>query len=139
MDAARMLKTLAFAVGLCILTVGAIGILAPPVMLGFARHFLTTGASGFSAITVIRVAFGIVLILVAPASRAPRGLRVLGYAIVILGIVTGLASLVAMDRARGSIEWWLRQGQGVVRLTGLPLVALGGFVAYACAPVRRAA
>jgi len=61
----------------------------------------------------------------------------LGYIIVVLGITTALTGLVAMEQARGVIEWWVQQGAGLVRLTGVVLVAFGGFVAYACAPARR--
>jgi len=75
---------------------------------------------------------------VAPASRAPKVLLVLGYVILILGITTALSGLAAIGRARGAIEWWMRQGDGVIRLTAVLVLALGGFVAYACAPTRRA-
>jgi len=37
-----------------------------------------------------------------------------------------------------SCEWWMRQGDGVIRLTAVLVLALGDFVAYACAPTRRA-
>ncbi len=47
---------------------------------------------------------------------------------------TALTGLVAIERADAIFEWWLRQGSGLVRLTGIPLLVLGGFVAYACAP-----
>ena len=46
---------------------------------------------------------------------------------------------MALGGARGAIEWWLQQGSSVLRLTGVLVLALGGFVAYACAPIRRAA
>jgi len=57
----------------------------------------------------------------------------------IAGITTALTGLLAIGRARAIIDWWLQQGLGVVRLTGVLVLALGGFVAYACAPARRAA
>jgi hypothetical protein len=60
------------------------------------------------------------------------------YVILILGIATTLTGLVAIGQARGAIEWWSQQGSGLVRLTCVLLMALGGFVAYACAPARRA-
>jgi uncharacterized membrane protein len=130
-------KTLAFVFGLCIIAVGAVGILAPPGLVWIARHSVTSGA--FYVLAAVRVAFGLVLISVAPASRAPKALRVLGYVILILGITTAVTGLAAIGRARAIIDWWLQQGSGVVRLTGVPLLALGGFVAYACAPARRGA
>ena len=131
------MKTLAFVFGLCISAVGAVGILAPSSLVWLAQHFVTSGA--FYVIATVRIAFGLILISVASASRAPKALRVLGYVILILGITTALTGLVAIGRAQGAIEWWLQQGSGLVRLTGVLLLALGGFVAYACAPARPAA
>ena len=130
------MKTLAFVVGLCIGAVGAVGILAPSGLVWLAQHFVTSGA--FYIIAAVRIAFGLILISVAAASRAPKALRVMGYVILILGITTALTGLVAIGQARGAIEWWLQQGSGVFRLTGVLVIALGGFVAYACAPTRRA-
>ncbi len=125
--------------GLCITAVGAVGILAPSGLVWLAEQFVISGAFAFYAIALVRIAFGLILISVASVSRSPRALRVLGYVILILGITTALTGLVAIGRARGAIEWWLQQGSGVIRLTGVPVLALGGFIAYACAPGRRAA
>jgi hypothetical protein len=131
------MKVLAFVFGLGIATVGAVGILAPPSLAWIAQHFVTPGA--FYTLAAVRVAFGLLLISVASASRAPRALRVLGYVIVIAGITTALTGLLEIGRARALIEWWWQQGSGVIRLTGVLVLALGGFVAYACTLTRRAA
>jgi hypothetical protein len=131
------LATTAFVIGLLIGAVGAAGVIAPSGLVWIADHFVSPGA--FYVIATVRVAFGVVLISVASASRAPRTLRVLGYLILIAGITTALTGLVAIERARTIIDWWVRQGSGVVRLTGLVVLAVGGFVAYACASARRAA
>jgi hypothetical protein len=130
-------KTLAFVIGLLIVTVGAVGIIAPSSLVWIAEHSVTSGV--FYVIATVRVAFGLILISVASVSRAPKTLRVLGYIILIAGITTALMGLVAIERAHAIIEWWLRQGSSVIRLTGIPVLALGGFIAYACAPARRAA
>src|SRR5260221_9427690 len=129
------LKTLAFVFGLCIIAFGAVGILAPSGLVWIAQHFVTSGA--FYVAAAVRIAFGLILISVASASRAPKALRVLGYVIVILGITTAVTGMVAIDRARGTIAWWIQQGSVVGRLSGVLLLALGGFVAFACAPARR--
>ena len=131
------MKTLAFVIGLLIAAFGTVGIIAPSGLVWIAEHSVTSGA--FYVIASVRVAFGLVLISVASVSRAPKTLRVLGYIILILGITTALMGLVGIERAHAIIEWWLRQGSVVVRLTGIPVLALGGFVAYACAPARSAA
>jgi hypothetical protein len=130
-------KTLAFVFGLCISAVGAVGILLPSGLVWLAQQFVTSAA--FYVIAAVRIAFGLILISVASTSRAPKALRVLGYVILILGITTAFTGLVAIGRARGAIEWWLQQGSGVFRLTAVLVLALGGFVAYSCAPTRRAA
>ena len=129
------MKTIAFVIGLLIVAVGAIGISAPSGLVWIAENSVTSGA--FYVIATVRVAFGLILIFVASVSRAPKTLRLLGYFILIAGITTAVTGLVAIERAHTIIEWWLRQGSGVIRLTGIPLIALGGFVAYACAPGRR--
>ena len=131
------MKNVAFVVALLILVAGAVGFLVPSGLVWIARHSVTSGA--FYIIATVRVAFGLVLISVASVSRAPKTLRVLGYLVLIAGITTALTGLVAIGRARAIIEWWSQQGSGVVRLTGVVVLALGGFVAYVCAPVRRAA
>ena len=128
-------KNLAFVVALLILAVGAVGILVPSGLVWIGQHSVTSSA--FYIIGTVRGAFGLVLISVASVSRAPKALRVLGYLILIAGITTALTGLVAMERARAIIEWWLQQGSGLGRLASVLLLALGGFIAYACAPARR--
>ena len=131
------MKNLAFVVALLILAVGAVGILVPSGLVWIAQRSVTSGV--FYVIAAVRVAFGAVLISVASVTRTPKTLRVLGYLVLIAGIATALTGLVAIERARAIIEWWLQQGSGGVRLAGALVLALGGFVAYACAPARRAA
>jgi len=130
-------KTLAFVPGLFIATVGAVGVLAPSILVWIAHHSETTAA--FYFVATVRIAFGLVLISAASTSRAPNAVRVLGYVILVAGIVTGLMGLLGIGRGRAMIESWVQQGAGVIRLTGVLLFALGGFIAHACAPVRRAA
>ena len=131
------LKTLAFGFGLCIAAVGALGMLAPAGLAWVALRFVSSGAFAFYIVALIRIAFGLSLVLVASASRAPRAIRLVGYVIVILGLTTGLMGLLEIDRAHDSIGWWLKKGTAIVRLTGVAILVFGGFVAYACAPARR--
>ena len=133
-----ILRTLAFVCGLCISAVGAVGLLTPSALVWIAQLFVTSGATGFYILATIRIAFGLILVSAAPASRLPRTLRVLGFVILILGIITALTGLLSIGRAQGAIEWWLHQGSGVLRLTAVLILALGGFIAFACSPARRA-
>jgi hypothetical protein len=124
-------KTLAFVIGLFILVFGAVGILAPSCLVWVARH--AEARVELYGVAALRVAFGVLLLFVASASRAPRTLRV----VAVIPSAAGIAMpFVGVERARATIEWWTLQGSGVVRLTAFPLLALGAFVAYACAPAR---
>jgi hypothetical protein len=132
-----IMRTLAFVVGLCIAAVGAVGLLMPTALIWLARQFLSAGAFAFYIIATVRIALGLILISVASASRAPKAMAVLGYFIFILGITTGITGLMDPWWARGAIEWWLQQAPGAIRLAALLVLALGGFVTYACAPPQR--
>ncbi|MGD0887477.1 MAG: hypothetical protein ABSA46_21755 [Thermodesulfovibrionales bacterium] len=123
------MKTLAFVVSLVIIAVGAVGILAPPALVWIAQHSLAPVE--LYSIAAVRVAFGLLLISVASASRAPKTLRVVAFIPLVAGIAT---PFVGIERAQTVTQ----QGSGVVRLSAVPLLALGGFIAYACAPARRA-
>jgi len=126
------MKRIAFAAGLCIAAIGAVGIIAPASLDWLAGLFVSSGA--FYAVAAIRIAIGLVLISAAAASRAPRALRILGYVVVVAGVITALMGLLAPEQARAMIEAWQQQGPGVVRLSAVPVLALGAFIAYASAP-----
>ena len=126
---------MAFVVGMLIAALGAVGVLVPSCLVWVAEHSVTPGA--FYVIAAVRVALGLVLISAAPRTRMPRTIHVLGYVVLIAGVLTALVGLVDMERARALIAWWMQQGSGAVRLTGILVLALGSFIAWACAPERR--
>lgn len=126
------MKTAAFAMGLSIGAVGAAGLAWPGVLLWIAGLFTTPGP--FYVVAAVRIALGSSLLLVARSSRLPWTLRVLGTLILLAGLIAGVSGFAAFDRSHAMIEDWARQGPGVLRLTALPLVALGVAIAYACAP-----
>ena len=128
------MKTLAFVIGLLITAFGTVGILAPSGLVWVAQHAVSPVQLYF--IAAVRVAFGVLLISVASGSRAPKVLRVVGLIPILAAIAT---PFVGVERVPAIIEWWSQQGSGMVRLSALAVLAIGGFVAYACAPARRAA
>ena len=128
------MKTMAFVIGLLIFSVGVIGMVAPSVLLWIAGRF--EGPLAWYALAVVRVLLGVLLLVVAKSSRAPRALRVVAF----IPLVAGLAiPLVGVPRARATVEAWSLQGPGVLRLSAIPILLLGGFIAYACTPARGAA
>src|SRR5262245_48154344 len=133
----RGVKSLAFAIGLCITAVGAVGIVAPSTLVWIGERFATSGE--WYALGAVRIAFGLLLLAVAKASRAPRTLRVVACIPLLAGVGALATPLVGLERARAAIAWWSQLGSGGARFAAIPLLALGGFVAYACDPFRRTA
>ncbi|MBA3834096.1 MAG: hypothetical protein H0X34_19840 [Chthoniobacterales bacterium] len=85
---------------------------------------------------IIRVVFGVVLIRAAPASRAPKFLRVFGFIIIIGGLLT---PFVGVRFAHVIFDWW-SGGPGLVRVFAGVSLALGVLLLYAMADlllVRR--
>src|SRR2546425_552653 len=109
------------------------GIAAPHGLLEVVRSMLT--ARGLYLVAAVRVVFGVILVLVAPSSRAPRVLRLLGFIILVAGLTT---PFFGVDRARAVLDWWSARGPALMRLWAGLAVALGAFVVYAVAPRRRA-
>src|ERR1051325_2881017 len=94
-------KTLVFVVGLVIIAIGAVGIVAPSVLLWIAQHPVTTVE--LYLIAGGRVAVGSLLLAVAATSRAPRTLRVLGAIAVIAGIAT---PFLGVARVQLMVDWF---------------------------------
>jgi hypothetical protein len=71
---------------------------------------------------------GLVVILCAPASRAPKTLRALG-AVMCMQVLA--ATLLGPDRARAVLEWETLQGTALLRVGAAVALATGCFVAFA--------
>lgn len=122
-------------VALFIVIVGVVGMFRPDALLSFRFYVLTPG--GLYAVAALRAGMGLVLLLAAPTSRAPRMLRALGVVLLIAGLAT---PLFGVERARAVFDWEATQGTtALIRIGAVLAVALGGFVAFAVAPGRRAA
>jgi hypothetical protein len=76
----------------------------------------------------IRIVMGLVVILSAAASRAPKTLRALGAVICIQGLS---ATLMGPDHARAVMEWETTQGAALLRVGAAVALASGGFLAFA--------
>jgi hypothetical protein len=129
-----VVKTLAFVIGVLIFAVGVMGVVLPSGLLLIAGRFV--GPFEWYALAVVRILVGTLLLFVAKSSRSPRALGVVAF----IPLLAGLAiPFVGVARARATVEAWSLQGPGVLRLSAVPVLVLGGFIAYACAPAKRAA
>lgn len=121
-------------IGLLIAAMGMLGIVDPSVPLQFGRSLLTP--SVLYIVAAVRVCFGLLLVWVAPDSRAPIVLRVLGVLVVVAGVIT---PFFGVERSHAVLDWWSSHGAAFMRVGMGFAVVFGLFVVYAVAPRRRAA
>jgi hypothetical protein len=127
------MRALTLVVAAFIMVVGVAGVLAPASLMTLARYSVTP--VGLYVVAAVRVGIGLVLILAAPISRAPKSLRALGAVALVAGLAT---PLLGAERARAIVDWQLSQGTSLIRVGAGLALAFGGFVAFAVAGGRRA-
>ena len=79
------MRWLGLVIGALVILASAISFAAPDLRLSLERSVMTP--AGLYAIAALRIAIGLVFVLAAPASRAPRTLRVLGLIVIIAGLI----------------------------------------------------
>jgi hypothetical protein len=130
----RIAKYLAIALGLVIAALGVLGLAVPSVLLEFGRSLQATNA--LYIVAAVRVMFGAILFFVAPVSRTPKILRILGVFIIIAGLST---PFLGVERSRAMFDWWSTQGSFFTRAWAIVAVAFGLFIVYAVTSPRRSA
>jgi hypothetical protein len=120
------MKFLTVLIGVFVLVVGLVGVTAPSALLR-AADYVTTPI-GLYAVAALRIGIGIVLILVAPTTRAPKPIRVLGAIAIAAGVIT---AFVGVDRVRAIVAWETAQGPTLIRLSALLALLFGGFIVFA--------
>ena len=123
------MRWLGFVIGVVIILGGVISFAAPDVRLSLERSVLTPG--GLYAIAAVRMALGVIFVLTAPTSRAPRTLRVLGGIVIIAGLMT---PWFGVTRSRAVLSWWASAAPSLRRLAAGVAMALGGFLVYVFRP-----
>lgn len=120
------MRLLGLLVALFLALIGLTGILAPDGLMTIGQYSVTP--VGIYVAAALRIGIGLVLALVAPVSRAPKTLRIVG----VIAVLAGVATLfLGAEHGQAILDWWSAQGPACIRLVaGLPLV-LGGFIAYA--------
>lgn len=126
------MRLLGLLVALLMVLIGLTGVFSPDYFMTIGRHSVTP--VGIYIVAALRISIGLVLARVAPMSRAPTILRILG----VIAVIGGVATLfLGAERAQVILEWWSAQGPVLMRLgDGIALV-LGGFIVYALIPGRR--
>ena len=128
------MRLLGLAIGVVIIVGSLISFAAPDLRLSLERSVMTP--AGLYAIAALRMAIGLVFVLAAPASRAPRTLRVLGLIVIIAGLST---PWFGVARAQAVLNWLASAGPLWMRLDAVIGMALGGFIVYVFRPPNRRA
>jgi hypothetical protein len=126
------MRSAALLLALFTIVVGTVGLVSPDSVTTVRRAYFATPAGLYGA-AAVRIAMGLVVILCAAASRAPKTLRALGALVCVQGLA---ATLLGPDRARAILEW---EAMHTVLLRAGALVALatGGFIAFAVTPPSK--
>lgn len=128
-----IMRALGLVIGALVILVGGIGFAAPDLRLALERPLITP--AGLYVVAVLRIALGLALALAAPASRAPRTVRVLGLIVIIAGLA---APWFGAARAQAVLDRIASAGPSLMRVDGSVAMALGGFLVYVFrAPIRR--
>jgi hypothetical protein len=123
-------RAAALLVALVSIAIGIAGLVSPDSVMSVRREYLATGV-GLHTAGAIRMAMGLVLIVFAPSSRAPRMLRLIGALMFLQGLVPQFYSV---ERAQALLEWEVTWGSTLLRVGAFVALATGAFVAFAARP-----
>ena len=118
------MRMAALLVGLLTVGIGVIGLVSPASVTAVRRQYFATPATLYTA-AAVRLTMGLVVILGATASRAPRTLRLLGALMCMQGLS---ATILGPEHARTVLEWetmrptLLRAGAAVALACGVFMV-----------------
>ena len=112
-------------VSIFVAVMGVLGLVSPAKMVSFVSRWQSK--TGLWAASIIRLAFGISLWLVAPASRAPVVLQVLAIVSVVSALVL---PLVGVSRFKSILSWWSSRSPVFIRVWLAVAVVFGVFILW---------
>ena len=121
-------------VALFTLVLGVVGLGSPDSVTSVRRHNFATPTGTYTA-GAVRFAMGLVVILGAAASRAPKTLRLLGALMCMQGLS---ATILGPERARTVLEWETMH-PALLRVGAIVALASGVFMVFAVTTGRRMA
>jgi hypothetical protein len=121
------LRFAALLVALFSIVVGIGGLMSPESGTEIRRLYFATPMRLYTA-GALRVAMGLVVILAASASRAPKTLRVLGVIMCMQGLT---ATIIGPSHARAVMGWETMQGTALLRVGAAVALIAGAFMAFA--------
>jgi hypothetical protein len=118
---------LAFGLSLFIAAMGGLGMVSPARLLSLMRRLQKT-PGGLYVAAVVRLVLGVALLLVAPTSRAPDLVRVIGVLAVVAALMTPVVGLARWGRL---VDWWSGQASLVIRAWAAIPLGFGLYLAWA--------
>lgn len=132
MAARNDVRMAALLVAVFTILVGIVGIVSPEYGTMVRRGYFAMPITLYAAVA-LRMVMGLVVIRVAPASRAPNTMRALG-AVMCLQALT--ATVLGPDHARAVMEWETKQGTALLRVGAAVALASGSFMVFALTGAR---
>ena len=126
------MRTAALLVALFTVVVGVVGLISPARVTAVRRQSFATPTRLYTA-SAFRLAMGLVVILGATASRAPRTLRVLGVLMCMQGLS---ATILGPEHARTVLEWETMR-PALLRVGAIVALASGVFMVLAVTTAHR--
>lgn len=121
------MRIAALLVALFTIGVGIVGLVSPEGGTTVRRLYFATPGGLYTA-GALRLAMGLVVILAAPTSRAPKTLRALGAVMCMQALSL---TLLGPERARAVLEWETMQGTVLLRVGAAVALAAGSFMVFA--------
>jgi hypothetical protein len=122
----RPVRVAALLVALFTIGVGVLGLLSPNSLTAARRQYFATPTGLYTA-GAVRLAMGLVVVLCATASRAPKTLRLLGALMCMQGLS---ATLLGPEHARTVLEWETRR-PALLRAGAIVALVCGVFMVFA--------
>ena len=126
------MRMAALLVAIFTVTVGVVGLISPSSVTAVRREYFATPTRLYTA-AAVRLAMGLVVILGATASRAPRTLRLLGAVMCMQGLA---AAILGPEHARIILEWETMRPT-LLRAGATVALACGVFMVFAVTTGRR--
>jgi hypothetical protein len=126
------MRVAALLVALFTIGVGVVGVVSPASVTAVRRLYFATPTGLYTA-AAVRLAMGLVVILGATASRAPKTLRLLGALMCMQGLS---ATILGPEHARTLLEWETMR-PGLLRAGAIVALASGVFMVCAVTTGRR--
>ncbi len=126
------MRIAALLVALFTVVVGMVGLASPASLTTVRREYFATPAGLYTA-AAVRLAMGLVVILGATSSRAPKTLRLFGTLMCLQGLS---AALLGPEHARTVLEWEAMR-PALLRTGAIVALASGVFMVFAVTTGQR--